>query len=451
MNIDEQPRRASWVLGLAMLAGPIAVASAQGPGADEDPIGSHADAADLSAEVWRILSEPGESEGEPVHAKRLAALGPSAIPAIVASLRGECEPPAELAPGPELLQAWDRALADSLMLFESRHVVEHLRVRCAAQEDPAFDLFAAELLGRLPHESAFDALLELAQGLDPLARRGRQTERVFTGALASQLALGGERLRTLQSFGRRADTATLTFIAPCLSACEARQLALLTRWLGRDAELDTALLGCLDASLREAHGQVDVVLLQAVRGSLASLDPRVQRSAATVAGHVRDFDAVDPLLGLLESPDARVRAAVRWSLGELAGRDLGASELDWRAWYQGELEWWDARSAELFSALAGEQSAAMHEALIELAEHPLFRHKAAVGMGPLLVRDDPVLATTTCGILLRLESDRALPWLLDALAMPDDGRRPTVHSALKRLTGLDLPAESRTWRAALES
>lgn len=182
---------------------------------------------------------------------------------------------------------------------------------------------------------------------------------------------------------------------------------------------------------------------------LASPDCRLRKRAATALGALDPARSADLLLDCLSDPDREVQAAARRSLAQLIGKDLGGDPAAWNQWFDAEQAWWNARSTEALSAIAGSDRAAAVRAFQELSAHPLFGPGTWSAVAALAVDRDSAIAVAACGALARMDAAAAIP---DLVAATGNGRlrvATTASAALAQITRRPAPAEPHQWAELL--
>jgi HEAT repeat protein len=390
-------------------------------------------------------------------AAAIAALGQPGLTVVVAMLAGDVaaspyvqdsldEPVHPLA-----LEQRTEILTRALAGFPRGMVLEHLAERLQGEPNMDLRLMVAGWLGELDDPRAFAMLLELVGGIEPIHLMRSYVQGSLEGALSAHLARRSSALAELAAAARDADPAKLAIFARAIGATHSsRGIEQLIDWLGRDLESDVVLLNQIGRVAGEGGLAVSDASEDLVRRQLLSEDPQVRRSALVAIGRLRDEQAFEDLLVVLGEEPLSANSAL-WSLKRICGVDFGRDAEAWKAWREREKQWWTERGPQLVASLHSEQPGVVLGAVSELLTHPLHRHEAAEALGPLVVHTDPHIARGVCVAIARLESSRAVPWLVDALMNPDPELRRLAGEALRSLTGLDLPAEHLVWSRILAS
>ena len=167
---------------------------------------------------------------------------------------------------------------------------------------------------------------------------------------------------------------------------------------GAPSERSSALERCLAAILLRETGSVQYLCELLPRSDPSTLSPGL-RALARGAGE----EAAARLAGLLTQMDAAARALILDELARVAARGVG---------------------------------------LDDLGVSDLVRTQ--------LGSPDRGLAVLACGVLEKLRDHGAVPDLIVLLADSDENLRTRAHTTLRRLTGLELPAEEEPWLAWLD-
>ena len=88
-------------------------------------------------------------------------------------------------------------------------------------------------------------------------------------------------------------------------------------------------------------------------------------------------------------------------------------------------------------------------AIMDLSQHPLYRHEIAPEIARCLMRTEPDIVLLACAALGQLGSRTVLRDLVDQLDHGDPERVKAAQRALERITGLRLGADARAWSELL--
>ena len=156
--------------------------------------------------------------------------------------------------------------------------------------------------------------------------------------------------------------------------------------------------------------------------------------------------AIPAWIELLESESRGTRERARKSLEELTGLTLGATPARWLAWYESECSWYEEEAPDILSELDSEDDARVVAAVRTLSMRRLHRDELADAVVALLEHASPAVRLCACSALENLGSPDALPALSELLSDEDADVARRAWSALRRLTGLDLPLDEALWR-----
>jgi len=171
----------------------------------------------------------------------------------------------------------------------------------------------------------------------------------------------------------------------------------------------------------------------------------VQKISAALA-RARVEAAIPAWIELLESKSRGTRERARRSLEELTGLTLGPARARWLAWYESECAWHENEAPAVLAELGSADDARVLAALRTLALPHLWRDELAAAVAKLLDHAAPGVRACACSALASLGSSVALPALPAALADEDAAVSRAAWSALRRLTGLELPLDETLWR-----
>ncbi len=354
-------------------------------------------------------------------AAALVALGPDALPLLVAELerrpRDETLRAAARGFGRAALARWlaageppaagPRATLALVAEVGGAGELELALARCDASTD-----LATEALGRL---LARDAAL-----VEPLLARVPALE--GAASTCAVLALGGLGSEdALDGLGR-----LLAFEKP---------------------ELELCLLSAIERGAPRSGASEET--RAEVRDRLWSGDALVLRKAASVCGLLEDDEALERLVGVLEHPDEHVVAAAVRALRLLSGRALPGDPATWQRWLAREEAWFERRAAYAFAALHAGPREGRLGAAAELAQHRLHRRSIAAELEQALERDpDPLVRAAVCDALGRLGLRAAAEPLAAALEDEDPRVARGAALALARLGAPARKAPSATLAAA---
>lgn len=231
---------------------------------------------------------------------------------------------------------------------------------------------------------------------------------------------------------------------------DARASALLADILDRDPEHAPAALAQAQLIPRSFDPAHHAALCNELREQLSASSVNIRTGALRSLGAQRDWRSIESMLELLDAEEPALQASARWALEHATGLTW-RSPSAWRTWYLGEARWRDQRLDAVLDRLRSTSIPQLLAALEEGGRHPLYAEQTlpwtldALNSASERVR---LVASETLG---RLDSPAAIPALLEALGDESPPVAAAALAALRRLTGLDLPADADVgaWRAAL--
>lgn len=293
--------------------------------------------------------------------------------------------------------------------------------------------------------SDLDVALEIASP--------RPGERIRSVLSAFELALTEVLGRDRSTFGplqRR-----IHGIHPSLQACMVRAvgstsgteaLGVLVHILGSDARLDLVALNQIRRVASDPDVVVDESACSIVSGYLASPDPALRREAAAALGSLDDFESIAALIELLDDSSTGVRDNAHWALRRLTGVGYRCDARRWRTWYREENRWWSREARSVLRKLDSTEDDVVAAGINELAGHRLYRNEISMRLLPLLRHRDANIVRMACTALSAFRSRVCVPGLVGLLDSRDARVRDTAWSALKAITGQNLPQDAAVWR-----
>jgi HEAT repeat protein len=387
--------------------------------------------------------------------RRIVQLGPSAIPVVVGILCGEIDDPEFVAGEPDgsahavAIEHQQQILMESLRRFRASDVLPVLREKGSGQANLDTRLVVANLLGKMGSAQAFDVLIEVVSGIEPIHLMRSYVQGTLEDAVTACLKSDPKTYGKLANLQRTAPASLWPLLIRSLGRTRNRQSAESLVWfLGRSSELDPLVIEELGQVTEGSGISLSETALGSIRPLLDHPTIQVQRSAAVVLGKLGDRASFEALAKRVNTGDRTVAAAALWSLKIMTRADLGHNPQAWLAWRDLEETWWREDAPSLLSDLHSEDSGQVFDAISALMQRPFFKHDIAQAIGPLATAGDLAVALSAVNALERIGSSLAIPWLVQALTL-DDSRRAPVRSALHALTGLDLPGEYAVWSSVL--
>ena len=186
--------------------------------------------------------------------------------------------------------------------------------------------------------------------------------------------------------------------------------------------------------------------LETLCALLQSEDGVAVQTISIALARARVEAAIPDWIELLESESRGTRERARRSLEEVTGLALGATGTRWLAWYESECSWYEEEAPAVLAELESAEDAHALDAVRTLSLRRLHRDELSEAIVQLLDHPNPAVRQCACSALESLGSPLALPALSAALADEDDVVARGAWSALRRLTGLDLPQDEALWR-----
>jgi HEAT repeat protein len=354
----------------------------------------------------------------------LAALGPAALPDLFAVLAHG------LAPDEPIDSLEEQALLETLVSFGAPPLRAFLDQRLGAtavspeERDAMLDLLARFGTGRdvslarrvieagdvrgleLTLEVSLGALLRRDErGVEPVRRWLEQAPLELAGSLVRALGASGSSLA----------------------------LSALTDLLGREPDLDPALVAEIGRLAESAPKPLDAAITSALALALEGDDVQLQREAALALGRAQDFGSCELLVALLEHENRGLREAALWSLERSTGLSFRGDVRRWATWLRGERGWFEQELPGLAADLSAPEARIALRALGEISVHRYRRHELAQELALALEHEAPEVRVHACLTLGRLSSSAALPGLLAALEDPDRRVAMAAYAALRQL------------------
>lgn len=226
-------------------------------------------------------------------------------------------------------------------------------------------------------------------------------------------------------------------------------LSVLRDLLREHRDLGAVLLPQVRRVVRSLPARDHAELRSEVRRFLEDGDLQSMRAASVLAADLEDEEALPRLLQLLDFEGTPAHASALSALNRLAGQDLGRDPGQWRGWYAKELAWWDEQLPSVLAELNARSAPRVLPALGELARHPLFRRALTEEVTRALDYPDPRVREAALGTLVSLGSRLAPECVLPLLEDEDRNVADAAWTALRRMTGKDLPQDLDVWLEAL--
>ena len=381
-------------------------------------------------------------------ASRLADSGNSLLPFLFEVLMARAVPAHDESKPQVLSETQENVILLAVGQLDRNLVLGHVAAQMTLGQEPERRLAALACVGATGRGNDFPALFDLAlpAGEQELDRRREQAlRRAVTSILASD-PKGFEQLTYLRRITRPELLPTLVSAVGDTHAREGLTfLSEVAYWHPRlilDVMCQVRLVG-----LSSVESVNDVMRLR-LRPYLDEAQPGHCRAAIMALTTLEDQDSIGPMIALLGSEDSGLRENAHWALRTLTGLALSPSQETWARWHQAELAWLLRQKPKEFQRLRADDAGQAAAALREILTHPLAKDELATALPELLHNRWPAVRVLACGTLADLGANECVPKLVWALEDSDPDVARAAHSALRRLTGQDLPRDPTTWQVA---
>jgi HEAT repeat protein len=188
-----------------------------------------------------------------------------------------------------------------------------------------------------------------------------------------------------------------------------------------------------------------------VRRLLKSEDTQVKREAALALGRLQDLESVDSLIGLLKDENRGIRKNAHWALRSITGLRFPDNYTRWKVWWDKESGKHKKQRESLMFKLRTGTNEEKLEVIDKLAGIRLGTKKITVVLLEQMASGDKRIRIKACKALAGMNARDAVPDLIRNLDEIDMSVQKAVHSALKTITGQDLPPERKQWEKWLRS
>lgn len=249
-------------------------------------------------------------------------------------------------------------------------------------------------------------------------------------------------------------------LAACLravaSAKDRAGLAFLDEVMHWEADSRASIATCVQQLGRAYNDDVNSSLGWYLEDLLTNELSSVRCTAAQALASLRHEPAIPALISALERiedvTDARgdrERQSLQFALRAITGLSFPPRPKLWRLWLQDEERWILDDAPEVFVLLEDPDPAVVIGALNALGHRRYSRDEIATRCRPLLKHEDLDVAKRTCGVLIELDSLKAVGSLYWVLEEGPDELAHEAWLALRAITGLDLPLDAKLWRDAI--
>ena len=392
--------------------------------------------------------------GSPAHREALAtellALGPDAIPvlfdAAAFGLERNDGPDASL--GAPCREAIEQALAG----MPTNSLRQYIQRRLTKSESDADRLVALRVLGRTGTCSDLQLLASVARGCPTDKVPSRPIRDAFRSAL-TRLATREENLSgAIIDALAQAHPALLEPLVSTLGARRGRAVRNdLRNALGRRREADAMLFSLLAKRVRALGRPNDPRLETLTLDGLRAHDSRTRTQAANLAAALDLVDAIPHLVEMVSRDDPLEGQAARQALRDLTHANPLADNQQWQAWFEEDLQWWQAEGQDLEDDLYAARPADVVIALRTLIPYRWRREQVIGGVARLALWGEPSLRRLAVTVLGSLGGPQAQDTLLDVIEDPlaDGQLLADALSSLCACTELNLGEDPAIWRQVL--
>lgn len=273
----------------------------------------------------------------------------------------------------------------------------------------------------------------------------------FRATLAATLARDGRAFRELVPAWRRARPALQAELLAAVAASGDPAGLELLAWIAtfEGDEHDRAVADACERIAPAAPTHEQREQLETLCALLDSPDTVCVQTVSVALARARVEAALPAWIELLAAESRGTRLRARQSLEALSGLELGADAARWRNWYEAESVWIETRGPAVLAQLVSADVSEVLAALREVATRRLQRDELALWVTPLLEHAAPAVRRAAIVVLEQLGSPEALPALAAALADEEASVARAAWTALRALTGKELPLDEELWRMEL--
>jgi HEAT repeats len=424
-----------------------ALGGAQAPFESPQPLESTRASVDVAAKLVRAIEASDQSQAAAQLA--LLALGPALTPELVEIFASGMLPCAN---GPRPLSSEEQAaILTTLEQSGPQRVVAQVR-RLASDSDPVPRRIALlRVLGAAGREGDLALATTLAAPAEHLGELGDDLAHAFRCGVSRILRRQGAPTQVLKSVALGSGPVLRNSLVSALGGLRDREgFEALSGLLGWNSALSERVLEGLAAIARDLLEPPTEESVEAVRMQLEANTERTVALAIEVLGYLEDARAATRITDHLEHAEPAVSAAARGALVRISGSDFGRNHPRWRAWVASEEAWNEQQYPLVLQKLrtTATPPALVHALTVEISAHTLYRNERAQDLLPLLESPEPRVRSMICHALRQLGSKRAVPALRSLLEDEEEGVQQAAWSALRAITGLQLPMEPEAWARA---
>ena len=190
-------------------------------------------------------------------------------------------------------------------------------------------------------------------------------------------------------------------------------------------------------------------ICEKLRLLLDSERARLRKQAALALGKLQDIESVETLIEFLDDENRGVSGNAYWALKNITGLRFPPESQRWKIWWKNESENALEKRRQLLLTLRTGSRKEMLGALRDAGKIRLGKKEVVGILVDFLEHGDPEIRKLSCLSLARLKARNALTKILPLLTEHNLEVKEAAHSALKEITGIDLPPDPDEWEKAL--
>jgi hypothetical protein len=385
-------------------------------------------------------------------ARRLSRAGEKLVPFHFGVLAARRVPALAADEEPQVLsEIQERAILSAVALLDRTAVLAHVELALALDGGLPRRHAALGCLGAVGRSNDLVGLFELALTADekkPDERMAAALRRAVT-TVCTRDPRALEQLITLRRVTRPELLPML--VRAVGDTHDPRGLAYLSDVTYWHEDLALEVLGQVPALGPSGDEQVDGAMRVRLRSFLDERQPAHCRAAITGLAALGDQEGISPLIPLLASENPGLAQNAHRALIDLTGLLLPPEAEAWQSWHEAELAWLVRQKPAELQRLHSHEPAYVVAALRSLLAHPLARAELRAALPDLLQSQKPALRILACRTLAEIEAHGAVEKLVWTLEDSQPDVVTAAHEALRKLTGLALPAEPQAWQAAMQT
>ncbi len=378
----------------------------------------------------KLTNKEPISEKEAV--KQIVKLGAEALPALIRLLRSD--------PGKAELSVTAEAVAQ----LHDDNTVSEVR-SLLSSESRNTQLNALTVLGKIGDPESVGALLECMLGEDQ--EMSAAADKAVAATLRRESANHLVFMK-VHDAARSAKKNGKTRIARVLGGSGSRLalpplLTLVNDW-------DTSVKVTAVISIGKL-GFDEPAACTEVRRLLKSEDTQVKREAALALGRLQDIDSVDSLITLLQNDNRGIRKNAYWALKNITGLRFPDNYTRWKVWWDSESGKYRKKREALLNVLRTGTNDERLKAIDKLTAIRFGSKQITTALLSQITSGDKRIRIKACEALGSIGARDAVPDLVKQLDDIEQSVQKAAHSALKAITGQNLPQDMKEWEKWLRS